>query len=52
MLMFKRRYMLNNQMNESIYAISELEDKIKIFDFPLNKLVNIKIKIQGANMYA
>lgn len=52
MLMIKRRYTLNNTMNESIYAISELEEKNKIFDFPLNKWVNIKIRVQGPNIYA
>lgn len=52
LLMLKRRYMLDGKMNESVYAMTELEDNNQVFNFPLNKWVNIRIKVQGTQIWA
>merc|ERR1711964_76781 len=52
LLMLKRRYMLDGKMNESVYAMTELEDNNQVFNFPLNKWVNIRVKVQGTQIWA
>lgn len=52
LLQLKRRYMLDGRMNESVYALAELEDTSPIFNFPLNKWVNVRIKVQGPTIAA